>query len=61
MCFALDKQQMAFLMICPFKLMITEKERNLETNKLIHRTLITFNNIKQRLETLVNLIIFIQG
>lgn len=35
--------------------MVTEKERNLETNKLIHRTILTFNNIKQRLETLVNL------
>lgn len=33
--------------------MITEKERNLENNKLIHRTLTAFNNIKQRLETLV--------
>ncbi|XP_055321584.1 uncharacterized protein LOC129577851 [Sitodiplosis mosellana] len=36
------------------KLMITEKERNVETNKLMHHTLAAVNNLKHRLDGLEN-------
>lgn len=34
--------------------MITEKERNVETNKLMHHTLTAIDNLKLRLNGLVN-------
>lgn len=34
--------------------MITEKERNIETNKLTHLALAIINNIKHRLDSLVS-------
>lgn len=34
--------------------MITEKERNVETNKLMHHTLAAVNNLKHRLDGLVS-------
>lgn len=36
------------------QLMITEKERNVETNKLMHHTLTAIDNLKHRLNGLVN-------
>lgn len=35
--------------------MITEKERNVETNKLMHHTLAAVNNFKHRLDSLVSI------
>lgn len=35
--------------------MITEKERNVETNKLMHHTLAAVNNLKHRLDGLVSI------
>lgn len=36
------------------QLVIVEKERSLETNKLMHHTLAVVNNLKQRLDGLVS-------
>lgn len=35
--------------------MITEKERNVETNKLMHHTLAAVNNFRHRLDSLVSI------
>lgn len=40
------------------QLMITEKERNVETNKLMQHTLTTMNHLKYRLDGLVSFCIF---
>lgn len=38
--------------------MTTEKERNMETNKLVHHTLTAVNNLKHRFDSLVCSLLF---